>query len=523
MACGGENRDASQTSVVGPDIRKAEAGEWESTVAIYRQGRPLCTGTLVAPRLVLTAGHCLVDRQAESYSVHFGTGEEVDFGRTGIRVVKAEASPFFRSDVGGNADAAYMLLEREVTGKSIVPVATDPEELAELLTPGKQATIVGFGVRNNDTGVNGLKFAGPAMVRWRTGNEVWMGGAAGDGCSGDSGGPAFGQLANGQWRVFGITSRGPSPCGIDAWPGIWGLMHWHVCWAQQASGQMIPGSPLSCDQSDGAVVGRDTRSLGDLCRDANVSGAMKHTLYALKVAYASETPTSSDTAAQVSCDDLEQWSLRVRSLDLSHAMLRDLTPLAQFTQLEKLTLEDNVIESLDSLSDLDRLQVLRVGWNAISDFGAIAERGNSTLRVRGRGLQRPGGDFKSQVFEQLCGQVQQSDADPDVKASVVALRAYLSYGRDRGCAAAASSLKSMRYMDLSNLNMTSLEPLRGASGVQYLRLRGLTIRDLSPLSEMENLRVLDIEGAKLGDRGPLASLVTDNGLQIIGTASAVER
>ena len=516
VACTGHEPASSETRVVGPEIRQAEPGEWASAVAIYHYGALQCTGTLVAPRLVITAGHCINDRDPTNYTVHFGTGGELDFGDHGIAVTKVEASPFYRSDVGGNADAAYLLLEREITDQAIVPIATDPEELAELLALGKEAAIVGFGVRDNKTYESGRKFVGPTVVRWRTGNEVWMGGAAGDGCSGDSGGPAYGRLANGEWRVFGITSRGPSPCGIDAWPGIWGLMHWHACWIQQASGQSITGVTMNCDLSP---VPSDvkTRSLADLCRDDHASAAVKHTIYALKVAYAAESATADDTAAQVSCPQLETWAERTRSLDLSRTMLRDLSPLSGFSQLETLSIEDNVVESLEALADLTQLKVLRVGWNTIRDFGAVDERSNPMLRILGRGLQRPGGEFEGQVFESLCTQGQQGLGDPALKASLRALRAYLSYGLDRGCASAAAMLKGMRYMDLSGQNITSLEPLRGAAGVQYLRLRGLTIRDLSPLAAMENLRILDIEGARLGDLAPVAGLVADHGLKIIGT------
>jgi subtilisin-like proprotein convertase family protein/V8-like Glu-specific endopeptidase len=490
-------------------------------VAIRHLGGEHCTGTLVAPKLVITASHCVSDTNPTTYKVHFGNGDESDFDSRAVRVTKVKASPHYRNDVGGNADVAYMVLERPVTDQQIVPVATDPEELRQLFKPGSTGTLVGFGIHDNNTGASGRKYVGPATIRWHTGNEIWMGGTAGDGCNGDSGGPVYGQLPSGEWRVYGVTSRGPSPCGNDVWPGIWGLMHWHLCWIQKDSGETIPSSTLDCSEPAAASEVAQ-QSLADLCRDPNLPAATKRTLHALKVLYAEESSSLQDSATSVSCEELAQWAASTRKLDLSRALLSDLSPLAHFPQLENLAIEDNTVARLDPIAHLDSLKVLRMGWNDVSDFSVLDGRMRAGLRVRGRGLQRPSVDFQSQAFERVCNEAQRGNGSADLRASVNAIKAYVAYGRDRGCAVAANLLKGMRYMDLTSRDVRTLEPLRGASGVQYLRLSGLTIQDLSPLADMESLRVLDIEGAVLGDRAPLAQLVEDNGLQIIGNAAEQE-
>ena len=48
---------ALATSVVGGAA--AEAGAWDDTVAVRLGGQWGCTGVLIAPDLVLTAGHCV--------------------------------------------------------------------------------------------------------------------------------------------------------------------------------------------------------------------------------------------------------------------------------------------------------------------------------------------------------------------------------------------------------------------------------------------------------------------------------
>ena len=43
-------------------------------------------------------------------------------------------------------------------------------------------------------------------------SEIAVGGGGKDSCNGDSGGPVYGQLKTGEWRVYGVTSRGGA-CG----------------------------------------------------------------------------------------------------------------------------------------------------------------------------------------------------------------------------------------------------------------------------------------------------------------------
>jgi secreted trypsin-like serine protease len=38
----------------------APAGKWPDTVAVLWDGEQQCTGTLVAPNVVITAGHCVI-------------------------------------------------------------------------------------------------------------------------------------------------------------------------------------------------------------------------------------------------------------------------------------------------------------------------------------------------------------------------------------------------------------------------------------------------------------------------------
>ena len=96
---------------------------------------------------------------------------------------------------------------------------------------GNKATLVGFGKREDRS--TGEKYEVVADIVKRNSIEIQMGGDGKDSCVYDSGGPAYAQLPNGDWRVFGVVSRGiEKGCGKG---GIWGLMHAHLCWAEDVT------------------------------------------------------------------------------------------------------------------------------------------------------------------------------------------------------------------------------------------------------------------------------------------------
>jgi secreted trypsin-like serine protease len=90
--------------------------------------KPACGATLIAPKVVATAAHCVTDAGA---TFAFGTG---DVGKGEIvRVVERHAHPSFHPESQGmfdithalrNYDVAYLVLERAITSAKPAALAT---------------------------------------------------------------------------------------------------------------------------------------------------------------------------------------------------------------------------------------------------------------------------------------------------------------------------------------------------------------------------------------------------------------
>lgn len=237
-ACGQTHSQSSEGKVYGGTL--SESGAWLNTVAVVEPIFGMnCTGTAINPSLVVTAAHCLAGKRASQISVYVGDGVDGGYVSKGQYAAASILShpKYSRFGPGGN-DIGFITLKNPLNlpEEAYVKVLLESEEIKELLEVGAKATIVGFG--NRDDGGSGLKLEVETTVVPKISlshdpkTEVAIGGSGKDSCNGDSGGPVFGQLKNGEWRVYGITSRGGN-CGTG---GIYGLIHANICWVERESG-----------------------------------------------------------------------------------------------------------------------------------------------------------------------------------------------------------------------------------------------------------------------------------------------
>lgn len=134
-----------------------------------------CSGTVVAPRVVLTARHCIEDAQPIDLSVE--TGSEGELGQFGVAELRTTEGP-----LGSENDFAVLVMGDRLD--------VEPVPWARAWAPAVDApiTLVGYGLTDNQ--FVGIKHEGHATVEsWTDLYTVTRGDE--NGCFGDSGGTAL--------------------------------------------------------------------------------------------------------------------------------------------------------------------------------------------------------------------------------------------------------------------------------------------------------------------------------------------
>lgn len=201
-------------------------GQYPSVVGLTI-GSNLCTGTLIAPSWVMTAGHCVdpdvlglgtQDRVTANMTVYFNTVDiTTDSGRMVSATGTYKDAGFNRNRLGSN-DLGLIQLATPVTDIAPSPINLMPS----LASVGTLVTLVGFGSQERGGGgVRGAELdlknrsvvsCGSVAVAGSDDNLLCFSQADNKGtCSGDSGGPAFAMIG-GRQTIVGVTSFGDQQC-----------------------------------------------------------------------------------------------------------------------------------------------------------------------------------------------------------------------------------------------------------------------------------------------------------------------
>jgi secreted trypsin-like serine protease len=254
-----------QTPVVGG--KTVAPGAYPDVVAVLASDA-MCTGSLVAPDVVLTAGHCIETNPVE---VIIGSVDLANHaaGQV-IRVKSATAYPKWQSSF----DVGVLVLEQPAAVKPIAIASACTAK--EHLQAGDSVRVVGFGLTTADGTGDNLQLheallpvndptctmdpaCEPAVA---PGGEFTAGGGGHDSCFGDSGGPIYVDTTKGP-SLIGVVSRGAPvdglPCGGD---GVYVRADAVVSWIEKTTGRKVMRS--ACD---GAADGP-----GDGATDAEAGG-----------------------------------------------------------------------------------------------------------------------------------------------------------------------------------------------------------------------------------------------------------
>ncbi|RMH42355.1 MAG: hypothetical protein D6689_08405 [Deltaproteobacteria bacterium] len=186
--------DADHPSVVALVARRAACASAE---------RLVCSGTLVGPRAVLTAAHCLNELRAQELEAI--VGDDVAAPAAVLAVWDAFVHPDYDplAEPDASYDAALVVLEAAPD----VPVAPLPSGPIAELAAGTPVRVVGFG-RLAPESPPGQRLTGEAIITAAGPVAVYTG-DTGVPCGGDSGGAVFADTAEGERLVGVMKASGP--------------------------------------------------------------------------------------------------------------------------------------------------------------------------------------------------------------------------------------------------------------------------------------------------------------------------
>lgn len=201
------------------DPRELDQRERNAVVGIAqsaeRAREGTCSGVLLAPGHVLTAGHC-AERLPAEHSVFVGPALDAPVFTTRVA----------RYALHGEQDLALAVLEQEVPPEHALPLQLATEDDHAALGVGAELLIAGYGL--TETGELGTRLFVREPIVERTRDELVVDGRGRSGaCTGDSGGPALVRDGEGRHRVAGILSSGsPSCLHIDIYVRVEPVASW---------------------------------------------------------------------------------------------------------------------------------------------------------------------------------------------------------------------------------------------------------------------------------------------------------
>ncbi len=267
FACGPQARlDAEEHAIINGQLDTSAAHQAVVMVS-FTTGR--CTGTLISPTVVMTAGHCAEDDSPNDYVVRFGNswGDSRAVGVSDfLRHPNYQPDPVMKNDI-----ALLRLAESAPGNVRCIPNLTEALELAAE-DIGVPLELVGFGITEwnaNDYGVkrtvtlplHGICTSlGGCQISLRGSpysvgpNTISYDQLDAGTCMGDSGGPSLVTRGDKQY-VAGITSI------------VWGECNMLACGTKVDTYQQWIDDYVGSDSVDGQACCADGQCMSGHCVD----------------------------------------------------------------------------------------------------------------------------------------------------------------------------------------------------------------------------------------------------------------
>jgi len=225
MAISASLLSAPAHAIVGGGVPSTE-GIGRSIVTIVGSRGNFCSGALIAPRLALTAAHC-VQPGAIYKIVEYGADRQPRL--QDVKNVSIHPAFDMQAMTAHRATADVALLQLETPPNRKVAAVLGAPQIP--IVAGSRFTIAGIGVTIRGEGSSGgtIRVAGlvatgqPGTLQIRLVDPVGQGTRVGLGaCTGDSGGPVFEDRQGGP-AIVGVVSWSTGPNGSTGCGGLTGV------------------------------------------------------------------------------------------------------------------------------------------------------------------------------------------------------------------------------------------------------------------------------------------------------------
>lgn len=193
----------------GAAVRGGAAARGDAAVvAIYGEAIVLCTGTVISPRVIVTAAHCLHPDLLSGHDlseVEVRVGSSAFFPDRHLAIAEGVYHPDFdptNLNLLGNPDVGLVRLAEPI---DVPPVAIHRGELLDELLVDAPLRIVGYGVTAFGEDDYGTKREATAQIKSIPEDSISLRPAAM--CAGDSGGPYLFE-SGGQEHIVAVHSNG---------------------------------------------------------------------------------------------------------------------------------------------------------------------------------------------------------------------------------------------------------------------------------------------------------------------------
>ncbi|XP_076549079.1 chymotrypsin-2-like isoform X1 [Osmia lignaria lignaria] len=232
----------------------ARKNQFPFMAAVHRMmGRGMvsqCGGTIISPRWVLTAGHCVASKPPSQFLVVFGVIDKSGMGYNyyhgpGLSMMtkKVVVHPGYKPSVN---DIGLLYMPRNIPfSENIQPIQLAGHNDIRETFANRMAIVIGWGKdRSTGTGTKRLKYASLPIISNSECSSFWgitykhvctAANYGQDACQGDSGGPLI-VFENGVPLQVGIVSYGDVNCPSNK-PGVFSRCTGYIDWISSATGR----------------------------------------------------------------------------------------------------------------------------------------------------------------------------------------------------------------------------------------------------------------------------------------------